>query len=171
MNNINQRVSEMVKVAVPAIDEQVTRHHELAEAAIAAMSPSRRYGADTALRSWRRVLQSFNPAGLDGYAFSGHQVQPGSELSLPIGALIIGLDDSYAVAKWYSGRYVAPRALRAFLQRVGPDGLEALFETDRAPWAPKVLGFLATTSEICSAAGVTAKSSPRPVRPQTHNRR
>ena len=157
---------QVVRITVPAIDAPVIWHNESAENAIAAMSPSRRYGAQTSLRAWRRVLEAFDPKGSDGYGFSGPQIQPGAEVELPRGALVVGLDDSYASARWYAGHYVRPRALRAFIQRVDADGLKTLFETDRAPWAPKLIGFLMTNPTICETAGVVRKSSTPAVQPR-----
>lgn len=162
---------QVVRITVPAIDAPVNWHNESAEQAIAAMSPSRRYGAQTSLRAWRRVLEAFDPKGSDGYGFSGPQIQPGAEVGLPRGALIVGLDNSYASARWYAGRYVRPRTLRAFIHRVDAGGLKTLFETDRAPWAPKLIGFLMTNPMICEAAGVVQKSSTPAVQPQAHHSR
>ena len=150
-----------VKVTVPGIDPLVEGHFDHARASIDAMSPSRRYGAETSIRAWRRVLRSYDPEGQNGFAFRGDEVLCRAELDLKVGAIVVGLDDSYARARWYAGRYVPPRALRAFLQQVGPDGFETLIEANRSPWAPKLLGFLATHPEICRVAGIAKTSAGR----------
>lgn len=120
------------------------------------MSPSRRRGAETSIRAWRRVIRTYDPQGQNGFAFRGDEVRCRAELDLKVASIIVGLDDPFARARWYAGSYIAPRALRGFLQRVGPNGFETLIEVERSPWAPKLLGFLATHPQMCRAASVTA---------------
>ena len=152
------------KVSIPRIDPLVDRHYDHACSALDAMSPSRRHGAASSIRAWRRVLRAFAPEGQYGLAFRGDELMCYAELKLHIGQIIVGLDDSYSRARWYAGRYVAPRALRAFLLWVGPAGFETLIEVDQSPWAPKLLGFLATRPEICRTAGVVTIGAEAPSR-------
>lgn len=48
------------RITLPTVDSMVLDHHEQANAAIEAMSPSRSYGAETNLSSWRRHLSVVN---------------------------------------------------------------------------------------------------------------
>jgi len=110
-----------VTVTVPTTDLFVVNHHNDARAAIDAMSPSRRYGADTNLRSWRTWLQSIDPTHQNGWSFSGPELQPGAQAELPAGAIIVACDLSWARAKWYAGQYIKPAEVEAALYEATPE--------------------------------------------------
>lgn len=137
-----------IEVIIPPTDTMVLAHHEGAKAAIARMSPSRRYGAETNLRSWRRVLTAIDPRGRDGHAFVGHAVAPGALVSLPIGALIITVDTSWAKARWYADDHIAPVETFAHLYRVERSGPIQLGCAYGRTWAQDLLGFLMTNERI-----------------------
>ncbi|MET3889341.1 hypothetical protein ABIE41_000417 [Bosea sp. OAE506] len=147
-----------VKVTIPEIDEFVLSHHQRAESEIARMSPSRRRGAETTLQFWRRRLTAIDPNGTDGFAFSGDQLQKRTEVALPVGALIVARDASWAQARWYADSFVRPYEQNARLLRVGPDGLETLIETTGRNWARDVLGFLMTAETILLESHVLMRS-------------
>lgn len=131
-----------VTVTIPEIDSLVLSHHRQAESEIAKMSPWRSRGSEMELRCWRRRLTAIDPAGTDGHAFDGDRLQPCAEVSLPVGALIIAREASWAKARWYAGSFVRPYEQNARLLRVGPDGLQTLIESTRKSWARDILGHL-----------------------------
>ncbi len=133
----------------------VQHHHDDANKAIEAMSPSRRYGAETNLNSWRRCLFVVDPNGSDGYAFTGHNLRPGAEATVPVGSLILSADSSWAKANWYAGRFIAPLERWATLYVADEAGLQHLVATNSRRWASEILGFLATNQALCERAGVS----------------
>lgn len=137
-----------IPVTIPGIDILVSSHNQEAISAIARMSPSRSYGSDWNVNSWRRCLSGINPDGKDGYAFNGAQVQPLAEVSLPLGSLIVARDSSWAKAKWYAGCYVPPVEQYACLIRVESDGLRTLISSRSKSWARDILGYLVTNEAI-----------------------
>lgn len=135
-------------VTIPAIDDPVLSHHRQAEGEIARMPPWRRRGAETSIQYWRRRLTMIDPAGTDGYAFDGDKLHPNSEVSLPIGALVVVRDASWAQARWYAHSFIRPYEQNAKLLRVGSDGIETLIETTRKSWAQDILGHLMTAEAL-----------------------
>lgn len=131
-------------VTLPAADRFVENHHNEAKAAIAAMSPSRQWGAETNLRSWRRWVKSINPDSNNGWGFRGIELKPGAEVALPLGAIIVACDYSWAKARWYAGSYIKPVEVDAALYEVKDDGLAELTRSMRSAWARDLLGWLAT---------------------------
>ena len=145
----------MVEITVPSTDNDVLCHHDMAVTEIEFMSRSRKYGAETNLRSWRRALTGFKPSGKDGYAFEGHALTPGARASLETGSLIVVFDSSWAKANWYARNYLRPVEQRASLFRVtGPDDLEELIFSTKKGWARDLLGYLATNRALCEEAGL-----------------
>lgn len=147
-------MSTEIEIVTPAIDLLVEMHHDGAVNAIARMSPSRRYGADTNLNCWRRVITSIDPNGTDGYAFVGHALKVGASAHLPVGSLLLAVDSSWAKARWYAGSFIAPIERSASLLRVGEDGLQLVIESRSKAWARQVLGHLMTNQGLLSDAGV-----------------
>lgn len=148
-----------IEITVPDIKFLVQLHHDQATEAIAAMSPSRAYGAETNLSNWRRLLTAFNLDGDDGYAFTGHNLQLGAIATVPAHALLLSVDSSWAKAKWYAGRYVSPLERWATLYIVEDAGLKQLMATNSRRWASKVLGFLATNPSLCDRAGLSVSTT------------
>ena len=140
MNDVT--ATKSIAVTVPATDQYVARHHDSAMAAIAAMSPSRRWGAETNLRSWRRWVHSIDPARDNGWAFCGVELKPGADATLPLGALIVACDSSWAKAKWYTGQFIQPMTVDAALYEVKDDGLIELTRSMRRAWPRDLLGWL-----------------------------
>lgn len=147
-----------VTVTIPEIDDFVLSHHRRAESEIARMSPSRSRGAETSIRYWRRRLTAIDPAGTDGHAFDGDQLHPCSAVSLPVGALVMVRDASWAQARWYADSFVRPYEQNAKLLRVGRDGLRTLIETTRKDWARDILGYLASAETVRQDARVELRS-------------
>lgn len=147
-----------VLVTIPEIDELVLSHHRQAESEIAGMSPWRSRGSEMQLRCWRRRLTAIDPNGADGYAFDGDQLQRCAEVSLPVGALIVARDTSWAQARWYAGSFVRPYEQNARLLRVGPDGLQTLIEITRKTWVRDILGHLMITEAMRQEARVELRS-------------
>ncbi|MAN76224.1 MAG: hypothetical protein CML24_03240 [Rhizobiales bacterium] len=143
-----------VQITVPDVDVIVQYHHEDAEREIAHMSPSRSYGAETNLSSWRRALTAVKLSGTDGYAFDGHALQPNASATLDAGSIVIAVDTSWAKASWYAGSYIKPIERSARLLLVEEDGLETLIESSKKCWARDLLGYLATNQQLCEDAGV-----------------
>lgn len=144
----------MPQITLPSIDFLVQMHHDEANAAIAGMSPSRSYGAETNLSSWARHLTAIDPAGKDGYAFTGSELRRGVEATVPLGALILVVDSSWAKAKWYAGSYISPLERRATLHVAEAEGLRELLSVGSRRWAENILGFLVTNQALRETAGV-----------------
>ena len=137
-------IDHAITVTIPAADLFVENHHNEANAAIAAMPPSRRWGAETNLRSWRRWIKSINPESDNGWAFRGVELKPGAGTTLPVGAIIVACDVSRAKAKWYAGSYIKPAEVDAALYGVQSDGLVELTRSLRRGWARDLFGWLVT---------------------------
>lgn len=144
-----------IKITVPEVDLAVQFHLENAEREIARMSPSRSYGANSQLSSWRRALTTVRLTGTDGYAFEGHSLKPGASATLAEGSIIVAVDTSWAKARWYAGFYIKRLERSARLLLVREDGLEVLFESSKKSWASDILGCLATNRQLCEQAGIT----------------
>lgn len=149
-------VEQTMTVTFPGIDPSVENHHNEAKAAIAAMSRSRRWGAETNLRSWRRWIKSIDPACGTGWGFRGIELKPGVEATLPVGAIIVACDVSWAKARWYAGSYIKPAELDAALYEVASDGLIELTRSMRRAWARDLLGWLATNRREMPVTKVSA---------------
>jgi hypothetical protein len=134
----------LVTVVMPSTDRFVVDHHNGARAAIDGMPAWRQFGAETNLRSWRRWLKSIDPARDNGWGFSGPELQPGADASLPIGAIVVACDLSWAKAKWHAGDYIRPMEIEAALYEVTSDGLIQLTRSMRRAWARDLLGWLVT---------------------------
>lgn len=143
-----------VRIIVPSTNTLVQQHNELAEQAVAAMSPSRSYGAEINLSSWRRRLTIVDPNGVDGYAFSGDSLRPGAEATVPLGGLILSVDTSWAKARWYAGQYIQPLERWAVLYVAEEAGLESVMATGSRRWVSEILGFLSTNPGLCDRGGV-----------------
>lgn len=159
----------LIEITVPEIDYLVKSHNEEAECEIARMAPSRSYGAETNLSSWRRALTAVTLDGSDGYAFQGHSLKAKAPATLEIGTVIVAVDTSWARAKWYAGSFVKPieRSARLLLLKV--NGLETLIESSKKTWARELLGYLATNQSICDAAGIKVTGT-NPPGPRSRNR-
>jgi hypothetical protein len=144
-----------IEIVVPEVDYLVKSHSDEADSEIERMSPSRAYGAETSLTSWRRTLSTVKLNGTDGYAFEGHSLKPEATATLEVGSIIIAVDKSWAKARWYAGSYVKPIELSARLLRVDEDGLKTLIESSKKSWARDLLGYLATNRRLCDEAGIT----------------
>lgn len=155
----------LIEITVPEIEYLVKSHNEDAEREIARMSPSRSYGAETNLSSWRRALTSVKLDGKDGYAFEGHSLRAGAPVTLEVGTLLVAVDTSWAKAHWYAGSYIKPIERFALLLRVTENGLERLIVSDGKSWARDLLGYLATNQAICEAAGVKVIGANPPMPP------
>ncbi|MCR6734071.1 MAG: hypothetical protein NVV83_08290 [Afipia sp.] len=134
----------LITVTLPTTYPGVAGHHDGANVAIEAMSPSRRYGADTNLRSWRRLLKSIDPAHENGWSFSGLELQPGAQAVLPASSIVVACDLSWAKAKWYAGQYIKPLEVEAALYEATGEGLVQLTRSVRRVWARDLLGWLIT---------------------------
>lgn len=137
----------LVTVAIPEIDKFVARHHDRAKAAIDAMSPSRRWDAETNRRSWRRRIYTIDPTRENGWAFSGPELQPCAKVSLPSGAVIVACDYSWAKASWYSGQHIKPMEVIAALYEVTASGLDQLTRSMRRSWARDLIGWMVKNRE------------------------
>lgn len=146
-----------IEITIPEVDLGAQFHHEDAEREIGRMSPSRSFGAETNLTSWRRALTGVKVNDVDGYAFEGPSLQPEASATLEIGRVIIAVDKSWAKAKWYAGSYVKPIELSARLLRVDETGLKTLIESNKKSWAGDLLGYLATNRQLCEEAGITVR--------------
>jgi hypothetical protein len=135
---------ELVTVTIPEVDRAVVEHHQTAERAIEGMSPSRRFGAESNLRSWRRLIENVDPTRSNGWAFGGVELSAGATASLPVGALIVVYDVSWARARWYAGRYIKPAVLEGVLYEVAADGLKHLISSTRKRWARDLVGWIVT---------------------------
>lgn len=147
-----------VTVTIPEIDPLVLSHHRQAESEITRMPHWRRRGAETNIQYWRRRLTAIDPNGTDGHAFDGDKLHPNAEMSLPIGALVVVRDASWAKARWYARSYLSPYEQNAKLLRIGPDGLETLIETTGKSWARDILGHLVTAETLRLEAHVELRS-------------
>jgi hypothetical protein len=143
-----------IEITVPAVDPAVLYHHEMALLEIEYMSPSRSYGAETSLRSWRRNLTAIKLNGTDGYAFKGHSLTAETSATLQLGALLIAVDISWAKARWYAGSYITPLKQRARLLKITAAGPELVVESRKKSWARDILGYLATHETLCLEAGI-----------------
>jgi hypothetical protein len=132
----------LVTVVIPDTDQFVVNHHNRAKTAITEMSPSRQFGAETNLRSWRRLIKTLDPVRDNGWAFSGDELKPGATASLPVGGIIIACDVSWTKANWYAGRHMAPTEIEAALYEVSADGLVALIRSMRRRWARDLIRWL-----------------------------
>lgn len=137
-------IEQMITVTLPATDRFVEKHHNESKMAIAAMSRSRQWGAETNLRSWRRWINSIDPTRDNGWAFCGIELKPGADTTLPLGAVIVACDYSWAKAKWYAGQFIQPVKVDAALYEVKDDGLIELTRSMRRAWARDLLGWLVT---------------------------
>ncbi|MGH6711761.1 MAG: hypothetical protein ACREEK_22665 [Bradyrhizobium sp.] len=137
-------VGHTITATLPGTDPSVENHHNEAKAAIAAMSRSRQWGAETNLRSWRRWIKSIDPACTTGWGFRGIELKPGADATFPVGAIIVSSDISWAKARWYAGSYIQPMEVAAALYVVTSDGLVELTRSVRRAWARDLLGWLAT---------------------------
>jgi hypothetical protein len=137
-------IEQMITVTLPATDRFVEKHHNESKMAIAAMSRSRQWGAETNLRSWRRWINSIDPARDNGWGFYGIELKPGADATLPLGAVIVACDYSWAKAKWYAGQFIQPVKVDAALYEVKDDCLIELTRSMRRAWARDLLGWLVT---------------------------
>jgi hypothetical protein len=135
---------ELVTVIVPEANRVVGEHHQAAKREIDGMSPSRRFGAETSLRSWRRWIKAIDPTRENGWAFDGAELTAGATVLLPVGALVVVYDVSWARARWYAGRYIKPTALESVLYEVTADGLKHLINSTRKRWAGDLVGWIVT---------------------------
>jgi hypothetical protein len=129
-------------ITVPTADPVVVTHHERALTVIAAMSPSRAYGAETNLRGWRRTVDGIDPAREDGWAFKGGSLIAGAAATLCEGTLIVTYDASWAKAKWYAGNFIAPTERLAGLYEVADGELIRRVQSVRSGWAQDLIGWL-----------------------------
>ena len=150
-----------VQITLPTLDTLVQQHHDLANEAIAAMSPSRSYDAETNINSWRRRLSIVDPAGSDGYAFPGNNLRPGTEATVPLGSVILVVDSSWAKANWYAGRYIPALERWATLYVAEQSGLQQVMTTRSRRWASEILGYLTTNPALCERGGISFGASPR----------
>lgn len=157
MNEVT--ATSTIAVTVPATDFYVARHHDSAKAAIAAMSPSRRWGAETNLRSWRRWINSIDPSRDNGWAFRGVELEPDTEVTLPLGAIVVACDYSWAKAKWYAGHFIQPMTADAALYEVKDDGLAELTRSMRRAWARDLLGWLVRNRPDVSAKKISTSNA------------
>lgn len=140
----DQHAERRVTVEMPDPSEIVVAHHRSALSAIEGMSPSRKWGAETNLRSWRRWVKEICPSCESGWGFSGEEVKTGTMASLPAGAIVIACDVSWAKAKWYAGRYIKPTEIEASLYEVTSDGLKHLVTATDRKWGRKLIRWLIT---------------------------
>jgi hypothetical protein len=152
----------LVSVTIPAIASQVADHHRRANSEIDGMSPSRKWGAETNLRSWRRWVKEVDPSRENSWGFSGVEVKTGTMVSLPAGAVIVTCDVSWAQAKWYAGRYIKPTEIEASLYEVTSDGPKHLVTAARRKWARELIDWL-----ITNRPGIPQKTSVAPARSAT----
>lgn len=141
----NTVTEKSIAVTVPSPDRFVVNHHNEAKAAIDAMSVWRQHGAETNLRSWCRVVESIDPVRENGRAFSGPELQAGAQVSLPVGAIIVACDVSWANARWYAGQHMKRMEIEAGLHEVTADGLTELTRSMRRAWARDLIGWLLTS--------------------------
>lgn len=133
---------DFITVNVPEASNRIVEHHERAESAIKNMSPSRRFGADTNLRAWRRWVKQIDPTRENGWAFSGVELTAGTTALLPTGALVVVCDVSWVQARWYAGQYIKPIEVEASLYEVSDEGLTRLIASARRKWARDLVGWL-----------------------------
>lgn len=133
---------DFVTIVVPEACRHVVDHHKRAVDAIEAMSPSRRLGADTNLRTWRRWIKKIDLAHENGWAFSGVELTAGSTVSLPAGAVVVVCDVSWAQATWYAGHYIKPIEIEASLHGVSGGRLTCLATSGRRKWARDLVDWL-----------------------------
>lgn len=150
-------------IQVPDIDAFVSGHNQRAEKRISEFHNTRGHGAHADLRSWRRVLEAFDPDAVDGWGFDGIKLTPGAQAIVQDNWLIVGLDDSFAQANWYSGKEVEKRNLSAFLGRANRDTgqLEILHTAFNGDWAKSIVGFLLTNPEVWQPIGIQARKLAR----------
>lgn len=146
-------------IQVPDTNDGVAYHNTRAETEIDKFTNTRGYGANASIRSWRRILEAFDPAGRDGWAFDGIKLAPGAQAIVQDNWLIVGLDDSFAQANWYSGREIPKRNLYAFIGRAkrATGELEILHTCYSGQWAHSLIGFLLTNPDIWQPLGVEAR--------------
>jgi hypothetical protein len=133
---------DFVTIIIPEASPHVVDHHRRAVDAIEAMSPSRRLGADTNLRAWRRRVEQIDPTRENGWAFFGEELTAGTTVSLALGAVVVVCDVSWAQAQWYAGHYIKPIEVEASLHEVSERGLTCLTTSGRRKWARDLIGWL-----------------------------
>ena len=154
---LNTVVEHKITVTLPGTGHSVENHHNEAKAAIAAMSRSRQWGAETNLRSWRRWIKSIDPACTTGWGFRGIELKPGADATLPVGAIIVACDISWAKAKWYAREFIRPMEIEAAIYEMTKEGLIELTRSDRPGWARDLLGWLVTNRpDVPAKVRVTA---------------
>ena len=153
----------LITVTIPSIDPLVEGHHRRAVSEIERMSPSRQFGAETDLSSWRRLLRTVDLEKTNGYAFSGNLLQAGAIAEIEDGKLIIAVDKSWTRANWYAGRHVRAVEISARLLQVRESGLVTLIESQRSrAWAQDILGFLETNENLCKTGNCRLFGLSRP---------
>lgn len=135
---------KLVTVIVPEANRVVVEHHHAAGREIEGMSPSRRFGAETNLRNWRRWITNVDPTRVNGWAFDGVDLTAGATALLPVGALMVVYDASWARARWYAGRFVKPTELEGTLYEVTAGELKRLINSTRKRWARDIAGWIVT---------------------------
>jgi hypothetical protein len=133
---------DFVTIVIPEASLRVVEHHQRAVNAIEAMSPSRRLGADTNLRAWRRWIKQIDPTRENGSAFSGVELTAGTTVSLPLGTVMVVCDAIWAQATWYAGPFIKPTEVEASLYEVSGEGLTRLTTSVRRKWARDLVGWL-----------------------------
>jgi hypothetical protein len=133
-----------VKVAVPEKDVHgnIARHQDGYDSAVAAMSPSRTYGAEFSSTSFRRLLTGVDPSHDNGWAFQGLELPAGEEAEVPVGGIILVLDRSFAKGNWYASRQVDTSTVVATLLEVTQEGLKEVLQDTTRGWARKMTGWL-----------------------------
>jgi hypothetical protein len=132
----------LVTVLIPDKDKIVLSPHNRAEVTIKGMAPSRRLGAETNLRSWRRWITAVDPMGQSGWAFSVLEIKPEAMAAPPIGSVIVACEVSWAKASWYAGQRLVPTAIEAALHELSADGLVTLTRSVRVHRARILISWL-----------------------------
>lgn len=124
----------LVSILIPSVSERVAEHHRRAVNAIEGMSPSRQRAAEANVGAWRRWVKDIDPSRENGLAFSGVELTAGATASLPINAVVVACDMSWARAKWSAGCYIKPTVTEASLYEVTSEGLKQLTTSVRRRW-------------------------------------
>lgn len=133
-----------VNVTIPNASEHVMQHHHRAIRAIESMSSSRKWGADANARSWRRWIKQIDPERDNGWAFLGAALMPGASATLPLGAIIVVCDVSWANARWYADCSINRIEADAALHEVAEEGLALLVRSARRTWGRDLVRWLTT---------------------------
>lgn len=167
MGWVNRRFDETtegerrVEVVIPVVDVfgNMGRHQENYDSAIAAMSPSRTFGAEFSKTSFRRLIAGVDPKHDNGWAFQGQDLPAGQEATVPVGSIILAVDRSFAKGNWYARQRVETATVVATLYEVAENGemKEVIQDTTRA-WARKITGWLVTQRPDLPKVTVTPRT-------------